>query len=401
MIRVPHTRQVALCLCLVLASSPVWGQTNYLERWQGVTYAPVPRSAQRPPSVLVRNITAEPYTWIFNVVFWDDQTGWAAGYGGVFATTDGGYTWKRMRPRGGWQGLGMTGRREVWLLGGAKGIPRAVWHTTDAGATWQPALTSRDLHERFLCCRGREIWASSRRGIFHSADNGATWKERKLGSGIKVAIPGDRPTPGGFVIYATGYRGTKAFVAKSENAGKTWTKLPTPADLSLGGREGSRPLFFVNSDTGWIGGKHGDVIATSDGGQTWAHRDLPTKRRVTALWFDQLGRGYAAITDRDYSRVTEPEALYQTQDGGRTWTSALRNNINVFGFCDRGPGRVWAAGVTRNNMPQGIVVFLAAPSAGAQAPLPWSCTYDFAAERPRASLSSVPFVHSGRYHLSP
>jgi photosystem II stability/assembly factor-like uncharacterized protein len=365
-----HTRQVALCLCLVLASSLVWGQTNYVERWQGTTYAPVLPSSQRPPSVLVRNITAEPYTWIFNVVFWDDQIGWAAGFGGVFATTDGGYSWKRMRPRGGWRGLGLTGPREVWIVGEAEGMPLAVWHSTDAGATWQPALTNQLLHPVYLLCAGREIWAPSQNGILHSADNGATWKEEPIGSWLKVAIPGDRPTPGGFVVYATGFHGAELLVLKSEDSGKTWMKLSTPSDLSIGGREGSRPLFFVNSDTGWIGGNHGDIIYTSDGGKTWSHRDLPTKRLVTALWFDQLGRGYAAISDNDYSRVTEPDVLYQTQDGGRTWTSALRNEINVLGFCDRGPGRVWAVGVTRNNMPEGIVVFLAAPSARAQVPLP-------------------------------
>ena len=64
MINMLHTGQVALCLCLALASSLVWGQTDYLERWQGVTYAPVPPSAPRPPSVLLRNITTEPYTEI-------------------------------------------------------------------------------------------------------------------------------------------------------------------------------------------------------------------------------------------------------------------------------------------------------------------------------------------------
>ena len=358
-------RQLALGLPLLLAASLAWGQAsgqawqaNYLDRWQGTTYPAAPPAAGPPARALVLNITAEPYTWIFNVVFWDDQNGWAAGYGGVFATSDGGYTWQRRRPRGGWLGLGMTGPHEIWLLGEGKDIPRALWRSTDGGQTWAPALTNPALALQFLCCRGREIWASGQNRFFHSADGGATWEEQRFGgllsSPFQVALPADRATPGGFVVYATGTGGqNEVRLVKSEDAGKTWAQLPLPADLSF-----PRSLDFVTSDSGWIGGDHGEILATADGGRTWDHRDLPTHRRVIALWFDQLGRGYAALRDDDFRRLTEPEALYQTADGGRSWTSPLHNDVNLFGFCDRGPDRVWGVGVTRDVSPEGIVVFL-------------------------------------------
>ena len=356
MTHILHSRQIALLL--VLASSPVWGETSHLDRWQGVTYPNVSPSDQRLPSVLTRNIIGSGAS---RVVFWDDQIGWVSGYGGVFATTDGGFTWKRFQKSGGWLGLGMTGPREAWLLGTGHGEPagkpRSLLKTVDGGATWQSALSSPFLCLNFLLCRGREIWASGQNRFFHSADGGTTWEEQTFGgllsAPIKVAIPGDRPMPsGGFIVYATGYPN---HAAKSEDGGKTWKKLSIPADLGC-----PTQIFFINSETGWISGDNGNIIYTCDGGQTWTHRDLPAKRLITALWFDQLGRGYAAVHEENFIRFSEPEVLFQTLDSGRTWTPALRNFIDVFGICDCGPGKVFAVGVIRSNMPDGVIVFLPA-----------------------------------------
>ena len=47
--------------------------------------------------------------------FWTEQLGWACGYGGVFKTVDGGLTWRRMKPRGGWYHIRMTGPNKIWL----------------------------------------------------------------------------------------------------------------------------------------------------------------------------------------------------------------------------------------------------------------------------------------------
>ena len=68
--------------------------------------------------------------------FWNEKLGWACGYGGVFKTEDGGLSWKRMKPRGDWQQLKMTGPEELWLLEGRHpGGPGMawLWHSTDGG----------------------------------------------------------------------------------------------------------------------------------------------------------------------------------------------------------------------------------------------------------------------------
>ena len=57
-----------------------------------------------------------------DVHFWDDRVGWTCGYGGVFRTADGGLTWTRMKPKGGWYHVEMAGPTQVWLLEGFHGF---------------------------------------------------------------------------------------------------------------------------------------------------------------------------------------------------------------------------------------------------------------------------------------
>ena len=68
------------------------------------------------------------------------------------------------------------------------------------------------------------------------------------------------------------YREGELFV--TGDAGKTWSKLPTPP---IGGK-----IQFVSQSTGWIfGGVHGDELyRTRDGGQTWLRTVIPLPDEV-------------------------------------------------------------------------------------------------------------------------
>ncbi len=79
-------------------------------------------------------------------------------------------------------------------------------------------------------------------------------------------------TETGWVIGQAGVAGhcATAFctsVARTDNAGKTWTGVPAPVTGSPDGSTGVSQIRFLNSEDGWAFGP--GLFATRDGGRTW------------------------------------------------------------------------------------------------------------------------------------
>jgi hypothetical protein len=76
----------------------------------------------------------------------------------------------------------------------------------------------------------------------------------------------------GFVIGQAGTPGHCATayctsVARTDDAGKTWTGVPAPLTGAPDGATGVSQVRFLNTDDGWAFGP--ELFATHDGGQTW------------------------------------------------------------------------------------------------------------------------------------
>jgi len=69
-------------------------------------------------------------------------------------------------------------------------------------------------------------------------------------------------------------------VARTDNAGNSWTGVPAPLTGAADGATGVSQIRFLNLDDGWAFGPQ--LWATHDGGQTWAPVDTHGQR-VTAL----------------------------------------------------------------------------------------------------------------------
>ena len=303
---------------------------------------------------------------LLDVSFLDEHFGWACGWRGVFATHDGGLTWSRVRPPGGWMRVHLSGRDEAWLYenawGGAPGTCK-LWHTDDAGATWQEQLPGQFSHLSRFTWAGDHVWALGGPGRdWRSDDDGRTWRRADFGSLLPmaglVAVPGDAPTdaPGGWAAYACGWQrqGERVRVVRSADGGQTWAQLSLPDEL-LDPDWRPTVLFFATSRAGWMGGDRGKILGTEDAGATWQHRDLPSERRITALWFDQLGRGLAAVENPVHAwRAT----LYETSNGGRNWQPVLGGVKQVNAICGLGPGRIWAVGTVPDVVPNDLVVLI-------------------------------------------
>jgi hypothetical protein len=69
-------------------------------------------------------------------------------------------------------------------------------------------------------------------------------------------------------------------VARTDNAGRTWSGVPAPRTGVPGGASGVSQIRFLNTDDGWAFGP--ELFATHDGGHTWTQVDT-SGLRVTDL----------------------------------------------------------------------------------------------------------------------
>jgi photosystem II stability/assembly factor-like uncharacterized protein len=126
-------------------------------------------------------------------------------------------------------------------------------------------------------------------------------------------------TQTGWVIGQAGTPGNCATqyctsVARTDDAGKTWTGIPAPVTGQADGATGVSQIRFLNGADGWAFGPQ--LYATHDGGHTWAHvatdglrvTDLETvDGRAFALFASCTGSGPAfAATCTSYSLYSSP-----------------------------------------------------------------------------------------------
>ena len=184
-----------------------------------------------------------------------------------------------------------------------------------------------------------------------STDGGRTW--------TPVCIQADAVTgPGGlFGIafaadgvhgWATGGISQQPLALRTVDGGDHWLASFLPADLT--GSLGS--VTFVDTAHGWTVGSRtgtgpanaagGYVLATRDGGQTWATQNVPeTVARLNRIAFVDATHGWAAGVAGD----ARP-ALIGTTDGGASWASqtvpAEVRTLRDVAFVDTHQG--WAVG---------------------------------------------------------
>lgn len=111
-------------------------------------------------------------------------------------------------------------------------------------------------------------------------------------------------------------------------------------------------IHFVSPTVGWIAGadagRSGVVLKTTDSGESWAFSRLSFKQIPTSLFFvdEQTGwmGGVSTSKDEDEDSRGEASDLLFTNDGGRTWQSQRRLSISITDifFLDRMTG--WVSG---------------------------------------------------------
>jgi len=201
---------------------------------------------------------------------------WAVGnFGSIYHTADAGKTWEA-RDSGTKVPLfaiDFADAEHGWAAGKAS----TLIGTADGGKTWQAEKSAVPPEKHLFNLRAvdaRTVWAVGDWGAIESThDGGATWQDRSLATW-------------------------------DEQARAAWKGRPFDDDVVL------YALSFPDPQHGFIAGEFGTLLATSDGGQTWANLEVGTDKTLFGVSFATPERGWLVGIDG---------LILRTRDGGRTW----------------------------------------------------------------------------------
>jgi photosystem II stability/assembly factor-like uncharacterized protein len=229
------------------------------------------------------------------------QVVWASGVGGTYAlTTDGGATW-RARVVPGAEALQFrdvqgVSERVAYLLSAGVGTDSRIYKTEDGGDTWTLQFQNEDPNGFYDCF---SFWTPKRGVVMADAVNGRfpvlktadgeTWKD--IGDALPPALAGEA-----------------AFAASGTCAAT----------------QGAKRAWMVSA-----GAAKARVLATKDGGRTWAAYETPIVQGTASA-------GGASIAFRDGRHgilgggdLNAPTALSEnvarSRDGGKTWQLATKS----------------------------------------------------------------------------
>jgi len=175
---------------------------------------------------------------------------------------------------------------------------------SDAQWYWQNPLPQGNTLSNVMFVDQQTVWASSDATILKSTDGGLTW-----------SVINTRPRVYGqamfFLDANTGWVGGQEMkvpydgkLLRTTDGGRTW-------ELQVSNPYGDfLTIFFVNRRHGWAAGQGARIYHTSDGGEHWTLQANLSIQAVNALWFIDSLHGWGACNTLRRIRTT---------NGGNTW----------------------------------------------------------------------------------
>lgn len=160
--------------------------------------------------------------------------------------------------------------------GGFVGIDfyRKLWVGDAAGAQWKALPLDKKVDPMAVTCdaKGRVWVAGSHSTVLSSNDRGATWTKQDFGEDAILTTIQFVDEQHGFI---TGEFGT---VMATADGGASWAPLPAiPGDFY------PYSTVFTDTQRGWASGIGGVILHTADGGKSWAPQVNPSAAPMYSL----------------------------------------------------------------------------------------------------------------------
>lgn len=275
---------------------------------------------------------------------------WASGARGTYVrTTDGGATWLAAQVKGAehlqFRDVHALSENVAWLLSIGPADSSRIYHTRDAGLTWELQFTNTVATAFYDCFA---FWDEKRALAISDAVDGKTMLSRTTDGvhwnlippdQLPAALPGEGSLaasgtclisrPGGAAWIAV--TGTRARLLHTSDYGATWRAdtIPLSTIASVSFRDDRNGVVF-GSDTSAA------TASTTDGGRTWTRGGRPP--------FPQGIYGGVFVTGARAPTVVAvgPGGSAYSRDAGSNWTAINSNAYWSVGFAT--PNAGWAVG---------------------------------------------------------
>ena len=276
--------------------------------------------------------------------------------GGVWKTTDGGFTWKpifdseSVAPIGA-LAVSPSNSNVIYVGTGVNTVfgdvahGNGVYKSTNGGETWQHVgleetrhigrivIDPRNADIVLVAAMGHSYGPNEERGVFRSTDGGKNWKRVLFKDDATGAIDLCVEPTDPKVVYATLWHavwkpdererlyGPGSGLYKSKDGGITWTQitgggLPTENWGRSGvavaaGMRGQRIYMIID-----VKDKKGGLFRSDDGGNTW--KKETEDERIQGSWY--MSEIFTDPKNADVVYVPEAD-FYRSTDGGKSFTA--------------------------------------------------------------------------------
>lgn len=238
--------------------------------------------------------------------------------GDAFHTADGGSSWKRYAPTVSGRQFAIASLKPISAQSVVALSADAVLRSDDDGGTWRVlsggVLAPSPVWSLSFWDEQQGLAVQRNGTVLGTSDGGQTWAVVRNGSALDYSTTQQAVQTFPTAAWLLG-DGTLSVTA---DRGKTWTDVTA----ALGSQSAGKPagMFFFDARRGVVVMGSSKVLATSDGGATWAALgELPAGDETPA----SVGISFSSsTTGLVLGRATG--AMWATVDGGATWKVVAR-----------------------------------------------------------------------------
>jgi photosystem II stability/assembly factor-like uncharacterized protein len=247
-----------------------------------------------------------------SVYFITEEIGFAAGFDGIFKTTDSGLNWFQQISGFGLMSIHFTSAD----IGYSVGIGGTIFKTLDGGINWNQQFSgTNNTFTQVQFISPLKGWIVGETEVLRTTNGGINWTPYSPTSHILQSVY--------FINELNGWVvGGEGVVFKTTDGGINWIE-----QLSNGTNYSQLlSVYFVDENLGWICGSGltadgGLILKTTNGGNTWNLNSEGWKEFLYSVYFLDSNIGWASGNEG---------VLLNTQDGGNTWVEKGSGSFDDF-----------------------------------------------------------------------